>query len=152
MRFKLPLVPEAPATVSTGKLLQSEMHAEVVLHGQTVWVSGVTHVAVILANLVQILVVCQTAGMTVSASTLVAGEGAPAASVIHLLSSCPSIRLLVALWLAVTGGHLWILHFRVPHPHGLHLGWPPLITCTVVLVHALDSLVPDPSLGSVLFV
>lgn len=52
MCFKLPLVPEAPTTVRAGIFLKSEMHSEVVLHCQSIWISGVAHVAVVFTNLV----------------------------------------------------------------------------------------------------
>lgn len=51
MCFKLPLVPEAPTTVRAGIFLKSEMHSEVVLHCQSIWISGVAHVAVVFTNL-----------------------------------------------------------------------------------------------------
>lgn len=49
--FKLPLIPEAPTTVRAGIFFQSEMHSEVVLHCQSIWISGVAHVAVVFTNL-----------------------------------------------------------------------------------------------------
>lgn len=48
--FKLPLVPEAPTTVGAGIFFQSEMHSEVILHCQSIWISGVAHVAVVFTN------------------------------------------------------------------------------------------------------
>lgn len=51
VRFKLPLVPEAPTAVRAGVLLQSEMHSEVVLHCQSIGICGVAHITVVFANL-----------------------------------------------------------------------------------------------------
>lgn len=151
--FKLPLVPEPTSTVLARVLLESKMHTQVVLHSQAVRVSGVANIAMVLSDLVQIFVIGQTAGVTIGAATLIAGKRASPAAIVHLLGPCPSVWLLKTLRLAIIGHHLGrVLHFGVPHSHRLHLRRSPLITCSVVLIHASDALILTACFGSVLFV
>lgn len=152
VRFKLPLVPEAPTAVSAGILLKSKMHSKVVLHCQTIRIRGVAHITVILANLMQILMISQTAGMTISASTLIANKGPTTATIVNLLSPCSGIRFLVTLWLTVVGVHRRVWNFGLAHSHSLKLRWASLIACTIGMRHALNPLVTISSLRSMFLV
>lgn len=119
VRFKLPLVPEAPSTFSAGKFLESEMHSKVILHCQSIWISGIAHIAVVFADLMKVLMIGQTASMTVSTSTLIASKGAATAAIINLLCPRPRVWFFEILRLTIIGVHGRILHFGFTHPHSL---------------------------------
>lgn len=122
VRFKLPLVPEAPTAVCAGVLLKSKMHSKVVLHCQSIGIRRVAHITVVFTNLVEILVIGQAASVAVSASTLITNEGPTTATVVDLLSSGTCIRSLETLRLTVIGVHGGILNFGwLAHSHSLKL-------------------------------
>lgn len=127
--FQLPLVPKPTSTVLARILLESKMHTQVILHSQTVGVGGVANVAMVLADLVQVLVIGQTAGVTVGTAALITGKRAASTSIVHLLGPRPGVRLLKTLLLAIIGHHLGrVLHFGVPHSHLLHLRRSSLVS------------------------
>lgn len=80
---QLPLYPEAFSTVLAAVLLQCEVNAQVVLHGQLVGVGVVTNRAVIFTCLVRVLVVDQTSSVAVGPPTLVARIGAGVTSLLR---------------------------------------------------------------------
>lgn len=146
--LKLALSAETTATVRAGELLHGEVHAQVILHGQAVGVSGVAHVAVVLASLVQVLVIGQASSMTVAATTFFTGEGPTTLRVIRVVWTrrpSPLILLLEAL-VTVVLVHMTLVVTMVllvlargllvlALVHGLHLGRTPFIAASV-WIHA----------------
>lgn len=74
---KLPLGAESLSALLAVVLFLGKVETKVVLHCQSVGVRGVAHIAVVLPNFVKVLMVGQTASMTVCLSTLFTRERSP---------------------------------------------------------------------------
>lgn len=74
---KLSLGTETFSALLAVVLFLGKVETKVVLHCQSVWVCRVAHIAVVLSNFVEILMVGQAASMTVGLSTLLTRERSP---------------------------------------------------------------------------
>lgn len=64
------------AALLAGMFLEGKVKTQMVLHGQAVGIGRVADIAVILSNLVEVLVIGQTASMSIGPPTLITGKWA----------------------------------------------------------------------------